>query len=435
MSDVGYMEILRNNHSFRRLFLAGEMSLIGDWFTVIALFILAGEASDNSPLAIAGVLATRSFSLAAMTPFTGMLADRYSRKGLMVFSDLASCSVLIIVLQFNLLEYGLVSVYFLAVTMVATRAVFDPAEYAYLPNICTDEELLTANALNSGGWSLALGIGASIGGLTIAKYGITTALMIDAMTFLIAAIFIMTLPHGGPDTTKRKPATLGVVVKEITDGWKYILGKPEIRRLVGAKALWSSGGGAQIFLLILIGTEAGFGDIAAGIGILFMARGFGSGFGPLAGRKLMTKKKLQPYLIGLAVGTSGISYMVIAQMEWSKLLLIMGVQLEWSKLLLIMIFIGHAASGFNWVQSTTLTQERAGDEWMGRVAGADVLALTLMMGLSAITAGYILENELLQLREVIALSAIIQIILGLGWILVASPKEKLLFEKSSSFNQ
>jgi hypothetical protein len=113
----------------------------------------------------------------------------------------------------------------------------------------------------------------------------------------------------------------------------------------------------------------------------------------------------------------------------------MGVQLEWSKLLLIMIFIGHAASGFNWVQSTTLTQERAGDEWMGRVAGADVLALTLMMGLSAITAGYILENELLQLREVIALSAIIQIILGMGWILVASPKEKLLFEKSSSFNQ
>ena len=30
---------------------------IGDWFTVLAMFLLAGEASDDSPLAIAGVLA------------------------------------------------------------------------------------------------------------------------------------------------------------------------------------------------------------------------------------------------------------------------------------------------------------------------------------------------------------------------------------------
>ena len=416
MSGVGYIQILRNNHSFRRLFVAQELSYIGDWFTVIALFILAGEASDNSPLAIAGVLATRSFSLAAVTPFTGMLADRYSRKGLMITSDLAACVILVIVLQFDLLN-NLSSVYFLAVAMVAAKSIFDPAQYAYLPNICSEEELLTANALGSGGWSIALGIGASVGGLTIANYGITTALWIDAVTFLVSAMCIMNLPSGGPDISERENATPRVVSKEITDGWKYILKNPEVRRLVIAKALWSSGGGAQIFLLILIGMEAGFGDIAAGIGILFMARGFGSGFGPMAGRKMMNNKILQPYLIGLAVGTSGIFYIIISLMEWSNLLL-------------LMIFISHAASGFNWVQSTTLTQERAGDEWRGRVAGADFLALTFMMGTSAITAGFILENNLLQLREVIALSAMIQIIMGIGWILFASPREKEIFNQN-----
>jgi MFS family permease len=418
MSGVGYIQILRNNQSFRRLFVAQELSYIGDWFTVIALFILAGEASDNSPLAIAGVLATRSFSLAAVTPFTGMLADRYSRKGLMITSDLAACIILVIVLQFDLLN-NLSSVYFLAVAMVAAKSIFDPAQYAYLPNICSEEELLTANALGSGGWSIALGIGASVGGLTIANYGITTALWIDAVTFLVSAICIMNLPSGGPDISERENATPRVVSKEITDGWKYILKNPEVRRLVIAKALWSSGGGAQIFLLILIGMEAGFGDIAAGIGILFMARGFGSGFGPMAGRKMMNNKILQPYLIGLAVGTSGIFYIIISLMEWSNLLL-------------LMIFISHAASGFNWVQSTTLTQERAGDEWRGRVAGADFLALTFMMGTSAITAGFILENNLLQLREVIALSAMIQIIMGIGWIIFASPREKEIFARQSN---
>ena len=418
MSGVGYIQILRNNHSFRRLFVAQELSYIGDWFTVIALFILAGEASDNSPLAIAGVLATRSFSLAAVTPFTGMLADRYSRKGLMITSDLAACVILVIVLQFDLLN-NLSSVYFLAVAMVAAKSIFDPAQYAYLPNICSEEELLTANALGSGGWSIALGIGASVGGLTIANYGITTALWIDAVTFLVSAMCIMNLPSGGPDISERENATPRVVSKEITDGWKYILKNPEVRRLVIAKALWSSGGGAQIFLLILIGMEAGFGDIAAGIGILFMARGFGSGFGPMAGRKMMNNKILQPYLIGLAVVTSGIFYIIISLMEWSNLLL-------------LMIFISHAASGFNWVQSTTLTQERAGDEWRGRVAGADFLALTFMMGTSAITAGFILENNLLQLREVIALSAMIQIIMGIGWIIFASPREKEIFARQSN---
>ena len=55
MGTIGYGEILRKNSSFRRLFIAQEISYIGDWFTVIALFILAGEASDNSPLAIASV--------------------------------------------------------------------------------------------------------------------------------------------------------------------------------------------------------------------------------------------------------------------------------------------------------------------------------------------------------------------------------------------
>ncbi|MDG1533075.1 MAG: MFS transporter, partial [Candidatus Thalassarchaeaceae archaeon] len=90
MTGVGYLELLKTNRSFRRLFVANEISFIGDWFTVIALFILAGEASDNSPLAIAGVLASRSFSLALVTPFTGMLADRYSRRGLMFGANVAS---------------------------------------------------------------------------------------------------------------------------------------------------------------------------------------------------------------------------------------------------------------------------------------------------------------------------------------------------------
>ena len=80
VSNVGYLELLRSNSAFRRLFAANMISFIGDWFTIISMFLIAGEVSGDSPLAIAGVLAVRSLTHAPLEPFTGMLADRYSRK-------------------------------------------------------------------------------------------------------------------------------------------------------------------------------------------------------------------------------------------------------------------------------------------------------------------------------------------------------------------
>ena len=411
--QIGYMQLLRQNKEFRRLFIANEISYIGDWFTVIALFILAGKASDDSPLAIAGVLASRSFSLALFTPFTGMLADRFSRRGLMVLANVLSFGILIVVLLTGVLE-GLVSVYGLAVVIVAARAVHDPAEYAYLPNICNENELLTANALASGGWSVALGIGAAIGGLTIAAYGITTALWIDTTTFLVAALMLSMLPHGGPDASERGATTPRVVFHEMVGGWKYILNSPPLRRVVFAKGLWASGGGAQILILILIGAEAGFGEIAAGVGVLFMVRGFGSGFGPIAGRPLMANMRLRPYLLGLAVGTCGAFYVGVSLVEWGGFML-------------VLIFLAHAASGLNWVLSTTLLQERSADEWRGRVAGTDHFGITLMMGISAVAGGLILTENILDLRELIAVTGLVQITLGILWIaLVSGPEKRML---------
>ena len=104
MSGIGYFQLLRENKPFRRLFTADMISYIGDWFTVIALFILAGEATDNSPLAIAGVLVTRSFGMALCDPFSGMFADRYSRKGLMMLSNFISLFALVSVVSFDLLD-------------------------------------------------------------------------------------------------------------------------------------------------------------------------------------------------------------------------------------------------------------------------------------------------------------------------------------------
>ena len=133
---------------------------IGDWFTVLAMFLLAGEASDDSPLAIAGVLAVRSFTFAPLEPITGMLADRYPRKTLMVIANLFSFVTLTSFILLGLLD-SLLSIYVLAMLLVIGRATYDPSQTAYLPRVCDEDELLTANALISGGWSASMALLAS----------------------------------------------------------------------------------------------------------------------------------------------------------------------------------------------------------------------------------------------------------------------------------
>ena len=413
MTSPGYVELLRSNRTFGRLWGSNMILYIGDWFTVLAMFILAGEASDNSPLAIAGVLAVRSFTFAPLEPITGMLADRFPRKTLMVLANIFSFLMLTSFILLGLLD-SLFSVYVLAMLLVLGRATYDPAQTAYLPRVCDDDELLTANALISGGWSASMGIGAGVAGFVISQYGVETGLMIDSVTFLVAAVVISTLPHGGPDPDEKRERGAVQMFKDIFAGWGFILRRPEISRIVLAKGMWATGGGAQIFLLIIIGMEADFGDVstgAAGIGVLYMARGFGSGFGPIVTRPLMTISRYMPYIIGLALGGAGLLYVGVSQAEW-------GI---WT---LVLVFFSHSCSGTSWVFSTTLLQRRTDNDWMGRVAGTDSLIIVLTMGVSTIAAGYILEKELVTLREILLVTGLVQLAVGTLWLLLASPRER-----------
>ena len=73
-----------------------------------------------------------------------------------------------------------------------------PAENAAIPNLVGEgEALMTANAMNSATWSIALAVGASVGGFVVAAYGTDTAFIIDAVSFSLSALFIslLTIPQ------------------------------------------------------------------------------------------------------------------------------------------------------------------------------------------------------------------------------------------------
>ena len=391
--------------------------MLGEWFNTVALFVLIYTLT-GSELGIGLLFVIRMFSLAIPQVFTGMLADRFSRKSLMIWSNLLSAvAVLLLLLVDEASEVWMV--YAISSVLMMLHAVFIPAENASIPNITEDNELLTANALNSGTWSAALCLGASIGGFVVAAYGVQVAFVVNAITFLISAFLYSTITIPQEPYEPKPGGVWANTAGNIADGFRIIFTTPPVRRIITAKALWSLFGGGLVYMLVLIGDEVGFGNFAAGIGILFAARGLGTGLGPILARYAFTERSRWPFLLGWLVSVCGLAYVTIGWLEWTP----------W---IAVCVTFGHAASGANWVLSTVLLQERSEDAWRGRVFSTDFLLMTTLNGFSTLAASLMLQYTDVTLREGIQLFAILQVVSGIIWIMVMMPGEKRFAQATSS---
>ena len=164
-------------------------------------------------------------------------------------------------------------------------------------------------------------------------------------------------------------------------------------------------------MLVLLGSEIGLGEVAAGIGLMFAARGIGTGLGPIIARYGLTNREKWALILGWLVSLCGIGYVTIGWLSWGW----------W---IAIAVIFSHAASGANWVISTVLLHERSEDEWRGRMFSTDFLLLTTVNGISTLAASMILEFTDYSLREVIQAFAICQVISGIIWVILISPGEK-----------
>ena len=396
--EVGYFELFRRNPTYTRFWLSFLISNGGTWFNTIAVFVLVIELT-GSELALGGILALRMLAFAVPQPFTGMLADMYNRKKLMIIANLLSALVALGLIFVNHSDQ-LILLYVLVFLLMALHALEVPAERAALPNIVKENELLTANAIDTATWSAMLGLGCALGGFVTAKYGVDVAFIVDSISFVVAAILISTLSI--PQKTKEKVE--GSIIKkgisDIISGWKYISSKKDVLRLVFAKSVWTIGGGGLVFLIVLVGDEIGFDDFAVGIGVMFLARAIGVGIGPLISRSLFKDKQKWKYLIGLLISVSGIFYFIFGLVHWSMLSI-------------SLVIFSHAASGSNWVLSNVMLQERVPDEWRGRVFASDLLLMAAFNSASAFFASIAIDQGFLNLREAILIFAMLQIVIGI----------------------
>src|SRR5258706_9180045 len=82
-----YILVLRRRPGYLRLCIAQAVSLLGDWFTTIALSVLVARYSGGSGLAVSLLLLARFSPPLLVGPMAGGFVDRLNRKALLILSD------------------------------------------------------------------------------------------------------------------------------------------------------------------------------------------------------------------------------------------------------------------------------------------------------------------------------------------------------------
>ncbi|MEX2640350.1 MAG: MFS transporter [Balneolales bacterium] len=410
-----YFQLLRHNHSFRRLWLSQIVSNFGDWFGVLAIYTLILRYSDSEFL-LGLVIVIKFVSFAVSSPLAGYIADRFDRRTLLILCDMGRG---VIVLGFLLVTSAelLWLIYALTALQMMLSAVFEPAKQSSIPNIARGEELMLANVISTMSWSIIFTTGMGIGGLATAYLGTSAVFVINSVSYIGSTWFIFKadIPHV---RDKKLLDSLSNPVVGIMDGFRYILGNKHILRPALAKGTISFILGGLVYMLILISEEVLLMG-TVGLGILYAGRGLGTAVGPMMVRRFIKDDRHWISTMGMAMVTTGACYLVIGQTDFL-----------W--VMVIFVVLAHCGSGANWVMSTVMLQKRAPDEFRGRVFSSEWLFFTITQSLSVLSASVLLDYNLLTLRQVMFIFSFLLIFTGSVWLLTISRKESY-WQKSREF--
>jgi MFS family permease len=225
------LTVLRQR-DFRLLFAGQAVSVFGDRMVSIALAFAVLELG-GSATQVGLVLACRTLPQVACLPVGGVVADRVSRRTVVVGADVARLATQGLLAA--LLIAGAPPLWAVAVLAGLTGAAtgfFNPALTGLLPAVVAAEELQQANGLRATAMSGGEILGPAVAGLVVASAGPGWALAIDAATFSVSAALLARLRL--PPSAARAPSSFMV---DLRDGWDEFRSRTWVWSLVAAAAL------------------------------------------------------------------------------------------------------------------------------------------------------------------------------------------------------
>ncbi|MCP4356443.1 MAG: MFS transporter [Chloroflexi bacterium] len=423
-----YLNLLRRNHNFRYLWWGNVVSLLGDWFNLIASAALITELT-SSGVAISYLFLVRFIPLFLFSPIAGVIADRFNRKHVLIVSDLLR-TVTVLGFLFVRSSEQVWMLYVLTAVQFALSALFTPARTAIVANIVSKENLVTANALDSFTWSSMFALGAFVGGVVAALFGVQTAFVMDAMTFVLSALLIsrIVVPKRKGTTAAKQTGWLDFV-----EGFRYLWRHHFLLVIALVKA-----GGSLVWGAINVIEVTYANDVypldttflgqfftiedggTATLGIIYVISGLGTGLGPLLLRRRLGDKPPR-LILGITVSfvlmTAGILGLAVAPTF---------------PVFLGATFLRTVGTGTLWVFSAVFLQMVVPDRYRGRVFAFEFAALTLTQSLSIFGAGYGLDNLGLTIDQVTLLFGGLGVLVTAVWVMFTAVNRQQIYAQDFS---
>ncbi len=381
------LAVVRDNRDYRRLFAANAVSLVGDSFNTVALLSLLLELTGTSE-SVALVLVARLMPMFLTGPIAGVIADRFSRRLILVACDLARAGVVACLLLVRRPEQAPLAYALIAVHAVLS-AMFEPAQQAVFPDLVAREDLVVASAIDNSLWSIALAVGSALGGVVMLAVGRNATFLVDAASFLASAYLLQDLPArvarsrhptgavGAAPGWRRLARLSGLA--DFWEGVRQVAHDIPLRSLIAVKGGFGLTLSGVLVLLAYFGEKVLSQGSGRGIAILWMARGVGSFVGPLlAWRVGGDSPAALRRGITLAFVTVGVSYVLFSQLH--TLLLAS-----------LVLAVANAGGSILWTYAASLQQMLVADAFRGRFFAADMGFMTLTMSLSTMVVGRALD--------------------------------------------
>lgn len=242
---------LLGNAYYRRLLVARTISNVGNGLAPIALAFGVLALPGTSATSLSIVLAAQALPVVLMLPIGGVVADRLGRARVIAVTDIVLSAVVMTVAVLFLTGTATVPLLAgLGFISGLLNGLWFPAYVGLVPDVVTDEShLQPANAFVSVGSNTGLIVGSAIGGLLVAVFGAGVAIAVDALTFFVAGLLVLSFRH------LSQPQDSGEsVMGDLAHGWRIFI---SLRWVVVVVAAFS------VIVMVMRGAEEVMGPVLA----------------------------------------------------------------------------------------------------------------------------------------------------------------------------
>jgi DHA3 family macrolide efflux protein-like MFS transporter len=214
----------QNTRTFYTLILTQACSLIGTLISRLAVSIwVYAETGNATPLALVAFFA--ALPMALTYSFSGVLADRWDRRYVMILADAGQAvGTLLLLLSFASGGFQLWHLYAISFLQALFGVFQAPAVSASITMLIPDEKRDRANAIQQMASPLSGTIAPALAAGIYALLGVTGAIFIDLLTFVVAITVVFNVHIPRPVQTDAGEKLRGSVWKEALGGFRYLWG-------------------------------------------------------------------------------------------------------------------------------------------------------------------------------------------------------------------